>query len=78
MNFVVFISELAMLNLYVKVVSEVMVSNLKHTQNNMQQKSKANGDKPSEANNLNGKIRHVYPHGYLYDSEAAERIHCYT
>lgn len=76
-DFIALISELAMLNSNVKALTEMMVSNLKHTQNNVQPDSKADEDKFLEANTLNGTTRQIHPLGSHCEPEAAERTHCY-
>ena len=76
-DFVQLISELAKLNSNVQALTEVMVSNLKQTQNTVQPDAKVDRDKFSEANTLDRTTEQFHIAGSHSEREAAKRNRCY-
>lgn len=76
LDFAALISKLAMLNFAVKALTDALVSNLKHFQENMQLESKLDVDKTLAANTSTRNT--IHPPRSLSEPEGAERIRYYT
>jgi hypothetical protein len=78
LEFVALISESALLNSNVRVLTEAMISTLKQSQDKLQQVSKLDAEETLAANTSIGKTIHLPPPPPLSDPEGAERTRFYT
>ena len=75
MDLGVLLLELAMLNSNVKVLTEVMVFNLKQTQDKIQYQSKVDGDKTLTLSTPDAKTWKTSPYGSLSPSTKHSGLH---